>query len=73
MADEYAGRTTRTTGFKIREARDHEVMSDDPRAYVLEVIQGSLSSLHSLTERDIDALRLVAGLVVAGADLPVER
>lgn len=73
MADEYAGRTTRTTGFKIREVIGFEVADDDPRAYVLEIRQGQHVRLVTLTERDIHALADVAGLVTHGETLPVER
>ena len=73
MPDEYAGRTTRTASFKIREAQEHEVMSEDPRAYILEVIHGNMSSLHAMTERDIKALVLAGQLFLSGDMLPIEK
>lgn len=70
---ELEGRTTRTRDFLVREAHSHEVMTNDPARYMLEVWRGNAGTLIAVSEADIKALHSVLGNVLAGNPLPKEN
>lgn len=69
---EIAGRTRRTTRFRIRPVRPIDVTPDDPRRYILEVTLGNMTTLHAMTEADISRLGVVCVLATGGEPLPLE-
>lgn len=74
-AAERVGRTERRTEFQIREPSKYEVLPDDPRRYVLEVIRGhgggSTAHLNTVTEADLKALASTCAQALNGFPLPV--